>query len=352
MSNSFPTAGAAPQPNIDSYWSFARNPAHQGKHVVTVHENEIGVAEPLNFGDNHVTFLGEEGLEHSSDGHAEIVNHFKKALRNKYASTYGESFISHVFSSREEAEALQQGLSHGLLSQAYRKTQNLKKIYEMPVEELFSNIQACSKSAENACVAASTATNLKKAKEFALNAMEESESAKKMLTRFQEIVALNLDNQKLKEIFQFAQDNCYNTAASAKEAADIVDRNRRLLGGPPLNADYLNKKESIPISSASSGGDVSRALKGPHEMEAVDQERTEQDQGDHSKGGNLKGLLPSDDDFTSAFKRAHEAVLLKIDEEENAQRGFEERRMQAQKASMAKEKQKEAQKTSRVRIKF
>lgn len=269
--------------SIKPYWDFVQNPANKEKNVVKVNNNKLGIAKPLAFRDDHITFINKEGLESISDPTKQIVDHFQEALAKKYQSKYGNDFVNHLLTSDDLTGALVNGLSHHVVSRVYEKV----CLAEMPqllaeVPQLLEKAAACSRESERASSAAITASPLK-AKQFALEAQEQFHLAKDILTRLEKSSAFFPNNQELQDAVKTAKKSSAYASASAKDTAETVDRNHRLRGGPMLKMDH-SSKEKVIINFSEAKADQEE-----YQSTEIDEEKT------------------------SLLRAAHDALLEKLD---------------------------------------
>ena len=235
---SHPTAGGGPVPSIDSYWSFARNPANQGKNIVKVSNGKLGIAVPNSLSESSLTYLNKEGLECTSDDHRIIAEHFKQAVRDKYQKKYGDDFLSKIFSEPDIQEPLLHGLSHRTVWQVYKKAslQEGKKLLE--------KMNNCHDEAQEAYSVALHADDLFKVRDNALKVTLKQQNAREIMTRFQEIERSLPEDLELKKSFDEAKRTFSEIIIYSVDAKELCDRNRRLLNGPSLNSNDLKEQEA------------------------------------------------------------------------------------------------------------
>jgi hypothetical protein len=233
------TSGGGPVPNIDPYWSFARNPANQGKNVVKISNGKLGIAVPNSLNQSNLMYLDKEGLESTSDDHQTIVEHFQRALRYKYQKKYGDDFLSEIFSELDIQKPLLHGLSHRTVSQVYKKAslQEGKKLLE--------KMNNCHDEAQEAYNAALRTDDLFKVRDNALKVTLKHQEAREIMTRLDKIERSIPGDLELKRSFDEAKRTFGEIIIYSHDAKELCDRNRRLLNGPSLDSNDLKEKEAL-----------------------------------------------------------------------------------------------------------
>ncbi|MBX9742368.1 MAG: hypothetical protein K2W99_02355 [Chthoniobacterales bacterium] len=119
--NNIPETKVAP--NINAYWQFAADPKHAGKTVMRAEGAKIKVAPQLGkLGNNEISYLNStDNLEYALNT-ADVVEHFKEALCNKYE----KAVLRDLFSEDQEKEALCNGLTQETVKNVARKAAEIQ----------------------------------------------------------------------------------------------------------------------------------------------------------------------------------------------------------------------------------